>query len=112
MIAIDFAQAVTRDVAATSPGMWVAMGSLAALVGYNLRETVGIGKKVTTLCERFVHTPTTRRMKDEISDETRAIRNEVTSIVSDVQLTNFKHADEIENIKIKCAKRHGDNGVI
>lgn len=82
-------------------------GSFAVALGWNLKETISIGKKLGRVCERFVHTPSEAAMKDHVSGETRRVRDEVTDIVGNVQIKSFELADEVEAIKIKCAKTHG-----
>lgn len=110
MFAMAFVQAVVEEIRGTGPATLMTVGAFAAAVAWNLRETIKIGKKVSKVCERFVHTPTTEYMNKQIAREVRAVRDDVTDICTDVQIENSRLSDEIEGIKLYCAERRGKNG--
>lgn len=96
------------DLAQTPAAMWAVVIALGLDLSVSVSNRVTLGKVKQRLHE---FTPTTEGMKDHVSSETGAVIDKVAAIVSDVQVANFKHADEIEAIKLACAKRHGRNGV-
>jgi len=108
MIVMGFVQGVMEHVAA-SPLQWV--GGVSGLVGI-----VGVGlrwdRRFTRMDAKLKTMWTREDTKDYISGETRVLRDEITGIVTDMQASVADATKTLTEMEVRCAKRHGQNGVM
>jgi len=79
-------------------------------------------RRISKMDARVSSMCTTEAMKDHLSKELKAVslnheqdhrslRDEVAGLIADMQLRQLDQDKLIGNMRVSCAKRHGNNGI-